>query len=208
MLTSSFLLGRTTAQIAKPYVPASKWHRHEKRVDFCISIQPLVSSDRDAVKGAAGSSAHFGINHTDYTPLLYEPIGISIETKCTGEDWAEARHQISVWLAAQWRRLDGLLLRRAASMEATGGPAAELPDMTFLPGIIIQGHDWNFIAATRGGGSPDTGARTVVWHKVLIGSTTSLKGIAQIVTTVQRLARWSAFTYWPWLKKVIQPPSQ
>lgn len=81
---------------------------------------------------------HLGIN---YTPLLYEPTGFSIETKCVGEDWAEASHQISVWLAAYWKRRDGLL-------RGSAGRSAELSDVSFLPGIIIQGHDWFFIAAT------------------------------------------------------------
>ncbi|KAH6869140.1 hypothetical protein B0T10DRAFT_313984 [Thelonectria olida] len=73
--------------------------------------------------------------------------------------------------------------------------AAQLPD--YLPGIIIQGHDWHLVITTR------EGDKTMFWQKMTFGSTSSSKGIYQIICTLQLLGRWARDEYWPWLRGVV-----
>ncbi|UPL02786.1 hypothetical protein LCI18_013720 [Fusarium solani-melongenae] len=106
------------------------------------------------------------INHTDYYPLRDRPIALSIETKRTGEGWDGATLQLSVWQAAHWRLLD--LLNSDREDEP-----APLPG--FLPGIIIQGHGWYLVLATR------ENMKTVCWNKINIGSTDSVIRVYQTI---------------------------
>ena len=148
----------------------------------------------DLIHQVARLSPHSSINHTDYAPLLNCPISVSIETKRPGEDWQSALTQTSTWLSAQWKRL-----RELASMNS----ASER--LVFLPGIIVQGHDWNFVVATQGRNS-NTDAldvETVIWSKIPFGSTDGIQGICQIVTVLQRLARWSGKEYWDWMQAEV-----
>lgn len=74
-------------------------------------------------------------------------------------------------------------------------PRFELPD--FLPGVIINGHNWWFTATTF------DGSRTSFWEKVPLGSTDSTKEIYKLVCNLQILRQWIDHTYWPWLREVI-----
>lgn len=181
----------TTAQICQPYAPRLLGSRHEKRVDFCMCIQPARDSAlSDAIHQVAQLSPHSSINHTDYAPLINCPISLSIETKRTGEDWQTALSQTSTWLSAHWKRL-----RYLGHQEV--GPNS----LVFLPGIIVQGHDWNFVFATQGRESPGDplDMETVMWSKIPFGSTDGIQGICQIITVLQRLAKWSSEEYWAWM---------
>lgn len=76
------------------------------------------------------------INHTALDPLRSFPIYLGIETKKYGGDLRKADLQLCLWQAAQWTLLTG----------QAGDAISILP---FLPGIIVQGHEWKFIATTR-----------------------------------------------------------
>ncbi|KAL2678429.1 hypothetical protein Neosp_009175, partial [[Neocosmospora] mangrovei] len=76
------------------------------------------------------------VNHTAFTPLASHPISLSIETKRHGGDGRRADVQMAAWQAAQW-----------SFLEAQAGGAVE--KLAFLPGVIVQGHEWTFVATTR-----------------------------------------------------------
>ena len=78
-------------------------------------------------------------NHTHYPPLQKRPLAISIETKLTGRDWDTAKIQMSIWVTAQLNKLEQLVAQDG------GG----LPRSLYLPLVVIQGHEWYFLAATR-----------------------------------------------------------
>jgi hypothetical protein len=154
-------------------------------------------------------------NHTSLITLRDRPIALSIETKRTGEGWDNARLQMGIWNAAHWEFLGHLSrMRHGAAnelsriaQEATNTPdsaqdtalsldhAVQLPD--YLPGIIIQGHDWHLVITTR------EGDKTIFWQKMTFGSTSSSRGIYQIICTLQLLGRWARDEYWPWLRGVV-----
>ncbi|KAJ4214201.1 hypothetical protein NW757_014736 [Fusarium falciforme] len=76
------------------------------------------------------------VNHTAFTPLAQYPISLSIETKRHGGDGRRADVQMAAWQAAQW-----------SFLEAHAGDAVN--KLAFLPGVIVQGHEWKFVATTR-----------------------------------------------------------
>ncbi|KPM42275.1 hypothetical protein AK830_g4267 [Neonectria ditissima] len=67
----------------------------------------------------------------------------------------------------------------------------------FIPGIIVQGHDWHLVITTT------DGQQTQLWQKVTIGTTNTTKGIYQIVYALQVLRQWALDVYWPWLRALL-----
>ncbi|KAK1659807.1 hypothetical protein BDP55DRAFT_678488 [Colletotrichum godetiae] len=173
----------TSAKIIPEYAdPISR------KVDFCACIRPdalsaiAIQSIRDQDALASQS-----INHTDFPPLQARPIALSIETKIHGEGMNNAEAQLVTWHAAQWRSLDRLVGRTE--------PKTQLPE--FLPGIIIQGREWVFVASTK------RSDEVTLWTSQHIGSTAKATGVYQIVCVLQYLKRWIEKTYWPWFKQAI-----
>lgn len=166
-------------------------------------------------------------NFTDFTPLERRPIALSIETKKPGEGWEGARLQLGVWLMAHWNFLAHLVemtdkTRQEASSinmqesaeslsldeENRESSTAKTPHGTennesptplpeFLPGIIIQGHQWDLIITTF------EGRRTTFWHKLPMGNTLDTKGIYKLVHSLQILRGWVENVYWPWLRELV-----
>lgn len=129
-----------------------------KMVDFVIHVEP---SDRfrDAVRARAQlRTTQMSVNHTFHEPLCWCPIGVSIETKHTGRNWDEAMMQVGIWAAAQFTKLEQL----ATEANEMSGKDEVVRNLPFLPLIIIQGHDWIFLAAIR-----DPGKQTVRFPPLL-----------------------------------------
>ena len=80
------------------------------------------------------------VNHSWHAPLRTGPISVNIVTKLTGEGWDTAVVQLGTWVAAHFTKLEHLI-------HDFDGDADQMP---FLPLIIVQGHDWYFLAASRG----------------------------------------------------------
>lgn len=94
-------------------------------------------------------SKTLSINQTTHPPLIAAPIALSIETKRPGEDWDAAQLQLGIWVSSQLNRLEQLVHH---SWEKDW--REHLPE--FLPLLVVQGTEWNFLAATR-----DAGGQTV-----------------------------------------------
>lgn len=117
-----------------------------KMVDFVIHVEP---SDRFRKAVRARAQHHTTemsvVNHTCHQPLWWSPIGVSIETKHTGQNWDEAMMQVGIWVAAQFNKLEQLATE-ANQMSTKDEVIRKLP---WLPLIIIQGHEWMFLAAIK-----------------------------------------------------------
>ncbi|KAK1948920.1 hypothetical protein LY78DRAFT_594901 [Colletotrichum sublineola] len=195
----------TGAQIIPDFTRASKSAHHNKRVDFCVYItdEPTLYEQR------ALATPYKSVNHTELSSLLHRPIVLSIETKLTGHDLTEAMNQISAWLVAQWDYLDYLISGVSPASASTSkiqsrdtastrpSTAAEA-GLAFLPGLVVLGHDWYFIAITR-----DKDGLTRQWSKVLIGTTETTAGIYSLIAVLQTLARWVEDDFHPWYRKSI-----
>ncbi|KAK2036375.1 hypothetical protein LZ31DRAFT_561188 [Colletotrichum somersetense] len=196
----------TGVQIHPDYTRGAKASHHNKKVDFCV----FVNERSPELTRAALTSPFQSVNQTEYPALLERPIALSIETKVTGQDWAEAVNQISVWLLAQWDALDDLVLRTqsragAAPPDVDSGnvndpkpSAAAAAGLVFLPGIVVQGHDWYFVAMTRSA----TG-KSRLFSRILCGSTQKTEGVYQVVAVLQLLGKYIENEYWLWFKQTI-----
>ncbi|KAG7403113.1 hypothetical protein Forpi1262_v018791 [Fusarium oxysporum f. sp. raphani] len=198
-----FLLS-TTASILPDYQATSA----SKKVDFCMYIDPKHDESaqiRETILTLMNVLPMGMFNHTNLLPLSDRPIAVSIETKKTGEGWDNARLQMEVWMAAHWQFLRKVLqLHRLAagavsSLEQTDGfnsyETRKLPE--FLPGIIIQGHDWYLIITTS------EGEKTIFWHKENFGQTSKSKGIYTIIHNLQLLRKWAQEVYWEWMRELL-----
>ncbi|KAH7232768.1 hypothetical protein BKA59DRAFT_427225 [Fusarium tricinctum] len=164
------------------------------------------------------------VNFTDATPLAHRPVAFSIETKKPSAGFDGAKLQLGIWQNAHWTFLRHLAQvasdRCAAAEEAAAAEKAtpaepgqmeiaqelieqatkpkktfDLP--TFVPGIIIQGHQWHLIITTP------QDRKTMVWQSVSIGSTQSTKGIYQIVYVLHFLREWVKSKYWPLIRNIV-----
>ncbi|KAI0147244.1 hypothetical protein GGR57DRAFT_263951 [Xylariaceae sp. FL1272] len=160
-------------------------HPHgAKMVDFCIFIDPR-GEDAEKVQQIRTRLGHGHVNHTDFYPLRQRPLVLSAESKRPGEDYQNAQVQLGVWQAAQWALLEQLSRARSEAL------------ISFLPALIIQGHEWSFAATTK------SGPQTVLWVKQPIGATDTVLGIFQIICALRHIASWARDTYWPWYRDEI-----
>lgn len=174
----------TDAKIIREYLPTSA---QAKMIDFCIYAE--IKTDDSSLKACSFLRRMLPdnvINHTSYHPLRQRPIVISIETKKPhGASAATAELQISTWLAAQWKFLEELVKQSEGSFDG----------LPFLPGIIVEGHNWLFVATTR------EGRKTVLWREQMFGSTSSFLGVYKTIWGLRRLAEWAREVYWPWFQE-------
>ncbi|RSL45049.1 hypothetical protein CEP54_014439 [Fusarium duplospermum] len=169
-----------TARFHKFLIPSTK-------VDYVLHINPALDLDASAdaaVQQLQDSVVENSINHTAFDPLRSYPICLSIETKKYGGDLKKADLQLCSWQAAQWTLL----------ADQAGDAISRLP---FLPGIIVQGHEWKFVATTR------TNEETTLWASASFGSTMTSLGVLQIMAGLSRLRRWSTEVFWPWYKEYV-----
>ncbi|SCO92822.1 uncharacterized protein FRV6_16950 [Fusarium oxysporum] len=172
----------STASILPDYLPSLKI---AKKVDFCIYIDPAYdqkhSGSSTLISSMCDRMVDGSINHTDYTPLAERPLAVSIETKKLGENWNKATLQMSVSQAAQWNLIHEITVPGTRPNEA----------LDYIPGIIIQGHNWFLVITTR------EGKKTVFWNKLDLGATDTIEGIYKLVYGLQVLREWARETYWP-----------
>ncbi|KAM0742682.1 hypothetical protein ACQRIT_002859 [Beauveria bassiana] len=196
-------MGCTTASIMREYGTATL----AKKVDFCVYVEP---GNDPSISAAFQTAASFVrsvmpqkvLGFTDFAPLDDRFIALSIETKKPSENFKAAELQLGVWDMARWAFLRRLAELRSGPPDTTGAdanddrPDVKLPE--FLPGIIVQGHDWYLVITTMEEG------KTVLWQKVTIGSTSTPRGVYQIVRTLQYLEKWAKDVHWPWLREMIE----
>lgn len=114
-------------------------------VDYCMYIDTDVAGVADAevvgdaVRHLRSMSGYSTVNHTSYFHLRDNPVSLSVESKRPGGSVDDAQLQMGAWHAAQWAFLD----------EVTAKMGTTLESLPFLPGLIVQGEHWYFVATTR-----------------------------------------------------------
>ncbi|KAM6514195.1 hypothetical protein FALCPG4_015353 [Fusarium falciforme] len=161
-----------SAQILPAYKPRDA---PSKMVDFCLFIRPECGSpEEQAIEAICHTRSGQSINHTDLGNFCKHPIALSIETKRPGEQGDNATLQMGTWHSAQWRSL-----RRRRAIE-------------FLPGLIVQGHAWQFVASIL-----DESGKSLLLETVPLGRTDTEIGVYSLVVALLRLSRWIVEEYWP-----------
>ncbi|KAF5978413.1 methyltransferase type 11 [Fusarium coicis] len=194
----------TTAGIIREYLPSTTTDR---KIDFCFCIDTAkdaayASKAIELRQSLPGSS----LNHSNKVALQARLLPVSIETKRASIDFEGAILQISVWQAAHWKMLRYVLAQTwptsRSGLSKQDYVNEALAELGALPGILIQGHQWYYVAS-----SPDlkndegrNTARISLWLQKPIGSTDNALGIHQIAAFLEFLKKWSLETYWPWFK--------
>ncbi|KAJ4136560.1 hypothetical protein NW768_004177 [Fusarium equiseti] len=202
-----FRLSTSASVISEYHVTSAS-----KGADFCMYIDPKQDKSPEVAEiiGTIRQILPMGVfNHANLGPLSDNPIAVSIETKkTTGEGWENAKLQMEIWMASHWQFLRKLLEKRQCAAERLSTMRSRAGEMSFcsdkiwdlpefIPGIIIQGHDWYLIITT------EEGEKTVFWQKKTLGDTSSSRGIYQIIYNLQLLRQWAQEDYWKWLKDVL-----
>ncbi|KAK2051781.1 hypothetical protein LY76DRAFT_527917 [Colletotrichum caudatum] len=171
-----------------------------KKVDYVLALEPR----NDPVDGIQAESTLLGLrrawhdaaaNHTEFIPIASRPVAASIETKRDDGHTQKAALQMGIWQTGQWK----FLLDKA-------GPDA-LEELPFLPGIVVHGHRWCFVATTY------TNGKTTLWTETEFGKTSTPLGTFQAIEGLREINAWAANVFWPWykthvLKMPIVTPSQ
>ncbi|EKJ76972.1 hypothetical protein FPSE_02847 [Fusarium pseudograminearum CS3096] len=123
------------------------------------------------------------VNFTSFKPTSQYPVGLSIKCKeLHGEDPVSAEVHLAAWQAAQWQ-----------SFYQMAGD--DVKRLEFLPGIIIEGHDWKFVATTWENG------KTTLLSSLHLGSTATGVGVYRIMATIKVLSKWVMYYFWPWYRE-------
>lgn len=206
---------------ARPHLAFLPQDAPAKKVDLCL-VAELGHEDECRGRQLSRLTPTLSVNHTDFAPLQLRPILLSMETKTPGKEFDAANLQMGVWHAAQWSfltlaaahsiragRARGQLVRahsqgqsrlQSSSAEEleiaklSRGRVARLP---FLPGIVVQGHNWSLVLSTR------EGARTILWTEWEFGTTQSMQNIFKVVAGLRELAAWFRDVYLPWWRENI-----
>ncbi|RKK89850.1 hypothetical protein BFJ71_g11994 [Fusarium oxysporum] len=150
----------------------------DKKIDFCVYLDPHHDPNNANIASTVDTFRSrlpgLSINPTDDLSLLSNPIAIPIETKRPGEGLDTANFQVATFLTAHLTLLQRLVDAGASVPGGDGEKAPSVDDLGFLPGLIVQGNRWNFIAASR------QDSRIVIWSETSLGSTGDIFDIYQI----------------------------
>lgn len=114
-----------------------------KMVDYVICIkgdliEPMLNRIMNILRLEPPDSQY--IHHTAFEPLRFWPIAVSIESKIASGNEAEATTQLSLWVLAHFKRLQGIIKHPGVTSE-----------MPVLPLINIQGEEWVVTPAVQRG---------------------------------------------------------
>lgn len=192
-----------------------------KLVDFCVYADKEGDDNwARAHRALARHTSTRSVNHTDYSALQLRPIMLSVETKVPGKESEKADLQVGVWLAAHWAfltvaarlSLDASLLCAETHPQQSSGASpspmltsmgrnrlaqARVDTLQFLPSLVVQGHKWSLVIATR------EQRGTVLWSNLEFGSTETMQGTYKVVAGLRELAAWSREVYLPWWQENV-----
>lgn len=175
----------TKAPITKRYFPrySSGNDLQGKMVDFCITLDGEAIKDRIITQLKISNQS--SISHTEYRPLRFRPIAVSIETKTPAGSTETARAQLAVWASSHIARLRELA---ATSDKASGLDVS-------LPLISIQGATWDLLLAVDHANSVE------IVRIGPIGNTTSIMSCYKLLAMLRWLTVWVNETFREWMVK-------
>ncbi|UPK91328.1 hypothetical protein LCI18_002263 [Fusarium solani-melongenae] len=160
----------------------------DEQVDFCIYLElesELYAKERNEIDRLYNNRTV--INHTTFGPLGDFPLALSINTE---GDYC----RLWRWESALWACLKDLVKVCTADVWETD-PKPSLPE--FLPAIFVKDDDWNLVVTTH------KGKGTTIWHRLKMGSTSSVQGIYQIIACLHTLRQWGEGDFWPWFRELL-----
>lgn len=170
-----------------------------READFALCLELPGNVARQLSLGGV-----YTLNPTFYEAIRFSPLACSIETKLTGENWGDAKTQIETWASAQIAHLRAMLQKVATlidgSAAGSSGWVHALNTMPALPFFIVQGKSWHFLYLQV------MAERAVLWEDVLVGDTTSSKGVHQVITALLAVMEWAENVWRPWYQCYVLDP--
>jgi hypothetical protein len=218
----------TTAQIAKPFVPAMNDYAvtefaDKKMVDLALVLDPnppgpsaatADAGDADvaaarcrrltrAIKRAVHSqpAGQQTINQTTFTPLCRRPLAVSIETKCDGSS-EQGRLQLAIWAAAWHERMRRLVIDVPAA-QGDEGVEAGVQGVGETKGVATLPLLLIVDHAWTLSFVCDRGDRLEIVGDMRIGDTQSLLGLYTLVAAVRELGLWVEGPFCDWMASAL-----
>lgn len=178
----------TTARVIKELVPDNEYGEllKGKMVDFAVTLGPPLIPAADVTKRltTAPRKLQRTINPSDYSPLCYEPIVLSIETKSPDGGSENGEVQLSVWAMAYFNRLRQLI---------------HDPVTITLPLLLITDARWKLYLAS------DLAGEIHLIDAVDIGTTADLIGCYTILEALKVIFKWVEEIFAPWFLEGVKP---
>jgi hypothetical protein len=177
----------TTARVIKELVPGNEHGEllKGKMIDFAVTLgSPLVPTAHVVNRLAASPrKLQRTTNVSEYSPLCYEPIVLSIETMSPDGGNEEGEVQLSVWAMAYFNRLRQLI---------------QDPVAITLPLLLITGARWRLYFAS------DLEHEIHLIDAVDIATTTDIIGCYTILEALRVMLKWAEESFAPWFVEGVR----
>ncbi|KAF2757383.1 hypothetical protein EJ05DRAFT_388421 [Pseudovirgaria hyperparasitica] len=178
----------TTARVIKELVPGNEYGEllRGKMIDYAVTLGPPLVSMAHVISRLAASSPKLKrtINPSDYSPLCYEPVVLSIETKSPGGGNEDGEVHLSLWAMAYFNRLRQLI---------------QDPVAITLPLLLVTDARWKLYFAS------DLRDEIRLIDAVDIGTTADIIGCYTILEVLRVIFRWVEETFAPWFSNGLEP---
>ena len=179
----------TTARVIKELVPGNKYGEllKQKMIDYAIILEPPLISEDQVITRLATSPRplHRTINPTEYSPLCYNPVAISIETKSPVGSKEDGTVQLSIWAMAYFNRLRTL---------------TQDPVPITLPLVLVSDEHWKLMFAK------DLENSIQIIDAGNFGDTENIIGCYKILAALRLLCDWAQDLFLKWFSDEVLKP--
>lgn len=178
----------TTARVIKELVPGNEYGEllRGKMVDFAVTLGPPLIQTTHVINRLAASTPKLQrtINASDYSPLCYEPVVLSIETKSPNGGSENGEVQLSLWAMACFNRLRQLI---------------QDPVAMTLPLLLVSDARWKLYFAS------DSMDEIHLIDAIDIGTTADIIGCYTILEALRVIFKWVEDTFAHWFLDGMEP---
>jgi hypothetical protein len=178
----------TTARVIKELVPGNEYGEllKGKMIDFAVTLGSPRIPPANIINRLAASPRKLQrtTNPSDYSPLCFEPVVLSIETKSPAGGNENGEVQLSVWAMAYFNRLRQLV---------------QDPVAMTLPLVLITDARWKLYFAS------DLAHEILLIDAVDFGTTADIIGCYTILEALKVIFRWVEETFAPWYLEGVKP---
>jgi hypothetical protein len=178
----------TTARVIKELVPGSEYGEFlkSKMIAFAVTLGPPFIPTAHVTNRLAASPPKLQrtISPSDYSPLCYEPVVLSIETKSPDGGSENGEVQLSLWAMANFNRLRQLI---------------QDPVAITIPLLLVSDARWKLYFAS------DLMHEIHLIDAVDIGTTADIIGCYTILEALNVIFNWVEEIFAPWLLDGLKP---
>ncbi|KAI0414357.1 hypothetical protein F5X98DRAFT_253169 [Xylaria grammica] len=165
-----------------------------KKVDYVIAANLSDTTLQSLVHtmvldmGVSGQGTHF--NQTEYLPLRFKPIAVTIETKVTSSA-RDPLLQLGIWIAAWHERMTHLRTFRSQAVRVSAEKQMQLFRATLVsvPLIMVTSFEWEVYFAC------DNQSHITLYGPISLGSTRSLLSAYALVASLEAIGHWVRTTF-------------